>query len=155
MKKLMMAAVIAAIACGCVSVNKNDGGTKCLTPAVVKDTVYEKYSISDKPVTANAQAVGILGFIIIGDAEATHWADNVAGEARFRTTVGMAKNNAYSKACEANNCDSIVAARYSVTRKNFFVFDQASATVTGYPAKLTGIEVLPAPVPPCCPEEKK
>lgn len=154
MKKLMMAAMIVAVACGCVSVNKNDGGTKCLTPAVVKDTVYEKYSISDKPVTAKAQAIGIMGFIVIGDAEATHWADNVEGATRFMNTPAMAKNNAYSKACEENGCDSIVAARYSVTRKNYFVFDQASATVTGYPAKLTGIEVLPAPAAPCCPEKK-
>ena len=144
MKKLMAVAMIAAVACGCVSVNKNDGGTACLKPAVVKDAVYEKYTISDKEVTANAQAVGIFGFIIIGDAEATHWADNVDGTSVFMSTAAMAKNNAYSKACEENKCDSLVAARYTVTRKNYFVFDQASATVTGYPAKLDGIEVLPA-----------
>ncbi|MBQ8126301.1 MAG: hypothetical protein IJ173_10570 [Kiritimatiellae bacterium] len=153
MKKLVAVAMIAAVACGCVSVNKNDGGTVCLKPAVVKDAVYEKYTISDKAVTAKAQAVGICGFIVIGDAEATHWADNVDGTARFMSTPAMAKNNAYSKACEENKCDSLVAARYSVTRKNYFVFDQATATVTGYPAKLDGIEVLPAPVP-ACPAQK-
>ena len=149
MKKLLAVAIVASVACGCVSVNKNDGGTNCLKPAVVKDAVYEKYDISDKPVTAKAQALGICGFIIIGDAEATHWADNVEGSSRFMRTTTMAKNNAYSKACEENKCDSIVAARYSITRKNYFVFDQVAATVTGYPAKLTGIEVISAPTPDC------
>lgn len=149
MKKLLAVAIVASVVCGCVSVNKNDGGTNCLKPAVVKDAVYEKYDISDKPVTAKAQALGICGFIIIGDAEATHWADNVEGSSRFMRTTTMAKNNAYSKACDENKCDSIVAARYSITRKNYFVFDQVAATVTGYPAKLTGIEVIPASTPAC------
>ena len=36
-----------------------------------------------------------------------------------------------------------------ITRKNYFVFDQVVATVTGYPAKLTGIEVISAPTPAC------
>ena len=149
MKKLLVVTIVASVVCGCVSVNKNDGGTNCLRPAIVKDAVYEKYDISDKPVTAKAQALGICGFIIIGDAEATHWADNVEGSSRFMRTTTMAKNNAYSKACEENKCDSIVAARYSITRKNYFVFDQVVATVTGYPAKLTGIEVISAPTPAC------
>ena len=37
MKKLMMAAALAALACGCVTVNKNDGGDACLKPKICKD----------------------------------------------------------------------------------------------------------------------
>lgn len=112
--------------------------------------MHEKYTISDKPVTAKATAVGILGFIIVGDPDVDHWADNVdGGNARFLGSAAVAKNGAYAKACNENNCDSLVSARYKVKRTNYIVYDQSVAEVTGYPAKLEGIEVLPAPMPPC------
>ena len=149
MKKLLAVALVATVACGCVCVNKSDGGTACLRPTILKDAVHEKYTISETPVTAKATAVTILGFITIGDPEVTHWSDNVDGNVYFFGAAGIAKNAAYSKACEENNCDSIVSARYTITRTNFFFYDQAVAELTGYPAKFAGIEVLPPPVPGC------
>lgn len=149
MKKLLGLAALAMVASGCVSVNKNDGGEACLKPTIVKDAVYEKYDIGTTPVTSKGAAVGILGFIIIGDAEATHWADDVEMRSRMRNTIEVARNNAYSKACEQNGCDSIVGARYNIKRTNYFVYDQVLAEITGYPAKMTGIEVIKAPMPAC------
>ena len=52
MKKILVAAAIAAAACGCVSVNQNDGGNACRRPCIAKDIVHEKFTVADKPVTA-------------------------------------------------------------------------------------------------------
>ena len=43
MKKILVAAAIAAAACGCVSVNQNDGGNACRRPCIAKDIVHEKF----------------------------------------------------------------------------------------------------------------
>lgn len=148
MKKLMAVAFVAAVACGCVSVHKNDGGDACLKPRILKDAVHEKYAISETPVTAKATAVGICGFIIVGDPDVTHVADNVEGGPRFLGSAAVAKNGAYSKACEEAKCDSLVGTRYTVKRTNYVVYDQSTVEVTGYPAKLEGVELVPAPVAP-------
>ena len=153
MNKLITVAMVAAIACGCVSVHKNDGGTDTLRPKVVKDAVYEKYTIGETPVKAKATAVGICGFIIVGDPDVTHVADDVDSNVRYFGSAAVAKNGAYSKACEENDCDAIVGARYKVKRTNYVVYDQSVVEITGYPAKLEGVELLKAPKA-CCAEEK-
>ena len=144
MKKLIMTAALAAIACGCITVNKNDGGDACLKPRICKDAVHEKYSVSDKPVTVKATAIGIMKLFVIGDPEATHFSDQTPDRFAFGS-VAVAKNAAYSKACDAAKCDSIVGARYTVKRTNYFVYDTTTVELTGYPAKLVGVELAP-----CC-----
>ena len=115
MKKLMMAAALAALACGCVTVNKNDGGDACLKPKICKDCVHEKYTVAQQPVTAKSTAIGICGLFVIGDPEVTHFSDQTCDRFLFGS-AGAAKNGAYSKACDAAKCDSIVGARYTLTR---------------------------------------
>ena len=146
MKKLMMAAAVAALACGCVTVNKNDGGDACLKPKICKDCVHEKYTVSEQPVTAKCTVIGICGLFTIGDPEVTHFSDQTPNAIAFGS-LGKAKNGAYSKAGDAAKCDSIVGARYTATKTNYFVYDTSVVEITGYPAKLTGVELIPAP---CC-----
>ena len=57
-----------------------------------------------------------------------------------------AKNGAYANACDAAKCDQLVATRYTVTVEDYFVYAKCKAEVTGYPAKVEGVEVL---TPPC------
>ena len=47
MKKLMMAAAVAALACGCISVNKNDGGESDLRMKVCKVVVNAPQSLTN------------------------------------------------------------------------------------------------------------
>lgn len=157
MNKTIAAALVATAMCGCITVNKNDGGEACLRPPTIKDVVHEKYSVGDSPVTATANAMGICGFIIIGDPEVTHWAD-ATDDVRlpFKSSAAVAKNGAYSKACEQNGCDALVGTRYTVKKTSYVVFDKAVATVTGYPAKLEGVELIKAPCGKCpCPPPAK
>lgn len=144
MKKIIVASALAALACGCITVNKNDGGNSCLKPAVVKDKVHIKYELGKDRVNATDQIFCLFGWISWGST-ATHIADH--GECSpglFPSPQVKAKNGAYANACEAANCDSIAAARYTVTTDDYFVFKKVKAEVSGYPAKAVGVELIDA-----------
>ena len=149
MKKLMMAAVVAAVACGCITNVKNDGGDACLQPSVVKDIVHEKFTVADKTVSAQDKINCLFGFISWGST-ATHFADAVCGQGPFMNAVGRAKNGAYANACDAAKCDQIVGAKYKVTTEDYFVFKKIQAEISGYPASLTGVELIENKTPCAC-----
>jgi len=149
MKKLMVGAVVAAIACGCVSVNQNDGGNACRKPCIAKDIVHEKFTVSDKTVSAVDNINCLFGFICWGSS-ATHIADAVcSGTSILPSCLDKAKNGAYANACDAAKCDQIMAAKYKVTTEDYFVFKKYKAEITGYPATLTGVELIENKTP-CC-----
>ena len=139
----MMMAAVAAVACGCVSVNKNDGGESNLRAKVCKDVIHEKLSVANQPISAQDQVQCLFGFICWG-SPATHHAD----QAEF-SGFGMraaAKNGAYANACDAGNCDQLVGTRYKITTEDYFVYAKCTAEVTGFPTKLESVEA----VTPCC-----
>lgn len=140
MKKLIAVAAIAAVACGCISVHKNDGGNSDLRPEIVKAKVVEKMTVGAQPVTAEEEIQCVLGLICWG-ATATH----VADQAEFSGfgPVAKAKNGAYAKACEAAGCDQLVGTRYTITMEDYVVYKKCKVVVTGYPVTLQGVEVLP------------
>lgn len=149
MKKLMMAAVVAAVACGCITNVKNDGGDACLQPSVVKDIVHEKYDIGTAPVTGTEAISYInLGFFKIKwGASATHIADRAPiGKVGLfgKTPAQLAMNGAYANACEQGSCDSIVGSRYKIKEEDYFIFGTVRCEASGYPAKLKGVELIPA-----------
>ena len=149
MNKILVGVAIAAAACGCVSVNQNDGGNACRRPCIAKDIVHEKFTVADKPVTAQDNINCLFGFICWGSS-ATHTADAVCGQSSFiPNALDKAKNGAYANACDAAKCDQIVGAKYKVTTKNYFVFKQFNAEISGYPATLSGVELIENKTP-CC-----
>lgn len=145
MKKLIGAVVLAAIASGCVTAYRNDGGDMNLKPEIVRDRVYEKYELSDKPVTVTEQSIGILPFGLVNmfnvGGMARHYSDDVEHKGFTQESIRRAKSGAYAMACEQAACDSIVGTRYQVDYKWYFLWNEATVTVTGYPAKLTGVEL--------------
>jgi len=147
MKKLLVVSALAAMATGCICVNKNDGGESNLRPCIVKDRVHEKYTVQDKTVSASEEVQCLFGFICWG-ATASH----VADQAEFSGFGAKAKvkNGAYAKACEAAGCDQIAGARYTITTDDYFVYQKVKAEITGYPVKLVGVDILPpCPKAPC------
>ena len=147
MNKLIAAALVAAVACGCVTVNKNDGGESNLRAKVVKDVLHEKYTVSDKTVSASDEIQCLFGFICWGSS-ATHIADTT-DEIIPVGMIPKAKNGAYANACDAAGCDQLVGTRYKVTTTDYFVYTTCKAEVTGYPASVSSIEVLPPCALPC------
>ena len=71
MKKIIVASALAALACGCITVNKNDGGNSCLKPAVVKDKVHIKYELGKDRVNATDQVFCLFGWISWGSTAIT------------------------------------------------------------------------------------
>ena len=150
MKKLVIGATLAALAVGCKSVYKNDGGDADLRPTIVRDIAYEKYDIKSTPVESTDSRISILGFIDIGDTP-DHYADNApdgsylvgiqSGTFSFGGGIlAKAKNAAYANACKAANCDTLVGTRYEIDVANNFLWEEVTVKVVGYPAKLTGVE---------------
>ena len=146
MKKLMTAMALAALACGCASINKNDGGNSCLKPGVIKDSIHLKYEIGKDRVQAQDQINCLFGWICWGSS--AHIADQ--GEFGCGANAKV-KNGAYANACDAAKCDQIAGARYSITTEDYFVFKKVKAEISGYPVKVIGGEVvdgLKHPTPP-------
>ena len=154
MKKIMMVATLAALATGCVTNYRNDGGDADLKPTIVRDVAYEKYDISDKTVQASEQCIGV--FPVFGNnlftlgGMAQHLADNVEKQGYAQESIMRAKNGAYALACEKAGCDTLVGTRYDVVYKWYYIWNEATVTVTGYPAKLTGVEFHKANLNCCC-----
>ena len=137
MKKLMMVAALAALASGCITVNKNDGGDDCLKPCIAKDIVHEKYEVGTTPVTATESLNVLFGLIAWGKTAPFKWFDK----------VGEVRNGAYANACDQAKCDSIVGTRYNVRVEDYYVFKKLSCEISGYPAKITGVELIENKVP--------
>ena len=155
MKKLMLTAAVAAIACGCITNHKNVGGDACLKPAIAKDVVHEKYSVEQTPVTAaeSINYINLLYFNIAWGGTATHFADNAPiGDVLWSglTPQQKAQNGAFANACDQAKCDNIVGARYKYTDENYFIYGKVTCEATGYPAKLTGVELIENKTPCCC-----
>ena len=141
MKKMIVGAALAAVACGCITVNKNDGGDSAIKPNLVKDKIHEKYTVENKAVSASDQINCLFGFICWGST-ATHIAD--VTDAGF-DGIGKAKNGAYANACDAAKADAIVGTRYTITTfDDYFVFKRVKAEISGFPAKISGVEVISA-----------
>ena len=149
MNKVMACAVVAAIACGCISVNQNDGGSACRKPCIATDIVHEKFTVADQTVSAEDQLNCLFGLICWGST-ATHIADAVCGQSPFPNAIDKAKNGAYANACDVAKCDQVVGAKYKVTTEDYYVFKTVKAEITGYPATLTGVELIENKTPNAC-----
>jgi hypothetical protein len=144
MKKLMAVTLVAAVACGCISVHKNDGGESNLRPKICKDCIHETYAVADKMVSATENIQCVLGIFAWGST-----ASHIADQAEFSGfgAVAKAKNGAYAKACEEAKCDQIAGARYKITKEDYFVYQKIKCEITGYPVTMTGAKVV---TPTCC-----
>lgn len=137
MKKLIATMTLAALACGCITVNKNDGGDSCLKPCMIKDKIHLKYEVGNERVQATDQINCLFGLICWGST--AHTADQ--SEFGFGANAKV-KDGAYANACDAAKCDQIAGARYTITAKDYFVFKQLKAEISGYPVKVVKAEVV-------------
>ena len=71
-----------------------------------------------------------------------------------RDKIGEAQNGAYANACDKAKCDAIVGAHYKVRIEDYFVFKKLTCEIFGYPAKITGVELIENKSLPCCCDKK-
>ena len=145
MKKVLSILALAALASGCITVNKNDGGESGMAMPIVKDTIHEKITVANTPVAAADEVQCLFGLICWGSS-ATHVADVTDELVPFGAIV-KAKNGAYANACDKAKCDRLVGTRYTITTDDYIVYKKVKAEISGYPATLAGVEVIPAQAP--------
>ncbi len=154
MKKasLLTALAICALALtGCISTNTSDAGNLTLNPQTTGplDQYRPLYKVDEKnTVSGNAKLHWCLGFTWGANGYADY--ANTVGEddgflAKFLpSTKDKATKAAFYNACEANQCDSVVASRYTIKTKDYFVYANYDVTITGYPATQIGLETVEA-----------
>ena len=148
-----VAAVAAVVALtGCQSIHTSDAGGLTINPKTVcpVDAYRPTYKVdSATPVTGNAKIHSLFGIFTWGGAGTADYAD-FAGDSFLAKIFPSAKAKgakaAVYNACVANDCDALVASRYTVKATDYIVYAQYDITVEGYPVSQTGIETI-KPVP--------
>ena len=146
MKKILLSLVtIVGIltATGCTSINSSDGGNLNIYPETVgpTDSYRPLYKIdTQKRVVGKAQVSVLFGLFMWGDGSGV--ADNADVFSFLPDARRLSAKAAFYNACKEANCDSIVAARYEITRKDYLIFSKCEVEVKGFPAKLSGVEVI-------------
>lgn len=174
MKKISLfgaAALCAALMMtGCQSVNNSGVGRLTINPDTVGPVtnfrpIYEL--VSKEPVTGTARVHSVCGLFVWSntsgmadytaslaeDSSAVRTFLNAQASAYtgaqsnlFTSAKGQAAKAAFYEACVSNNCDAIVAAKYTIKTTSYVLYDEYEVTVTGWPVKLTGVEPV-EPVP--------
>lgn len=105
------------------------------------DNYRPLYKIDTKTRVVGKAHVNILfGLFMWGDGSGV--ADNADVFSFLPDAKRLSAKAAFYNACKEANCDSIVAARYEVTRKNYLIFSKCEVEVQGFPATLSGVEVI-------------
>lgn len=147
---------------GCVQVNSSDAGSMNIHPSTVgpTDDYRPLYKVdSTKKVTAESSVKCLFWIFTWGTDNA--FADNLemsrggvplfsaalpipilARLFPFLNAKATAARAAFYKACKQADCDAIVAARYEITFEDLLFFKEMRVTVTGFPAKLVGVETV-------------
>lgn len=142
MKHTTIVAAIALGLSGCVSTNQSDGGNYIRLPQTISSEAYkENYKVAHQPVTASDKKHVLFGLFEFGGS-ATHWANAVEspGLSFFPSAELNAKNGAFANACENAEADTILAARYKITKRNYLIYKNVEVEIKGFPAKITDLE---------------
>ncbi len=134
---------------GCITSNTSDAGNMTRNPPLTgpMDEYRPIYKVNEtKKISAKANVHWLLGFTW-GTNGYADYANTVSEDAGFFAKLfpsvrEKATKAAFYNACRANKCDAIIAARYLVRTTDFFVYANYDVTITGYPAKQTGIETV-------------
>lgn len=149
-----MMAAIGMVACsvmtGCMSSAVTKGGTYTNLPDPKPDEYLIHWenttgmSRGDRKEFSATVCAGMFGFC--GTSDKAPWmlrdqeARNFFG-ARVYGIESRARNAALYKACQQLKCDALIGADYEVETESYGpFFSKSTCKVTGWPARITGIE---------------
>lgn len=142
MKKLMIPAAIAALACGCTSINTYRDGE------VYPQEGLQDYSSNPYRIDYDLGKERVKG---VGKSECWCWFFS-SGDGRhmmypgvcFDSGVATAKESATFDAAENSKADAIMGAMYRYTKisKWFGFYKSVDCEVIGFPAKVSGIKKI-------------
>jgi hypothetical protein len=151
MKKVLLLAVVGVMfaSVGCVTVHNNKAASTNMPVAVAEPAQYQAITeIGQDRVSATVTGNSLMGIINWGMPNTFADGGMVSSDIgtialpSFMDVFGKFKLAAIYCACEENNCDSLMDARYIITTKDYYVFKQVICTVTGIPVKVTGYKLI-------------
>ena len=152
-----IAVAVSAFLTGCsTQINSSDSGSMNIPAMTIGpvDDFRPLYQVdSQKKVKASSDVKILFWLFTWGSDNA--FADNATLSKEGENFLGKifpflnaketAAKAAFYKACKEAACDSIVAARYEITSDNyFFIYRKMTVEISGYPAKLSGVETVKA-----------
>ncbi len=157
MKRIAVAAFavfVSTVMVGCVQINSSDSGSMNIPPMTVGpvDDYRPLYQIDcSRKVKASSNIKNLFWIFTWGSDNV--YADNasifpggsILGRIfPFMVAKETAAKAAFYKACKEAQCDSIIAARYEITFKDYFFYRKMIVEISGFPAKITGVETVKA-----------
>ena len=161
MRNFVLALCLAGLVAGCQSTNDLMSGGPAINPATIA-ILEPQIEVSNDVTTGTAQLTKVLGFgfgdtavadgVVFGTSSGDERGGGLFGSfaipfeflsGLFSADLETVKAAAAYKACEEAGCDILVDPRYNVESTSFwFLFSQATATVRGRPATITGYHQL-------------
>ena len=152
MKKMLLFTLMACMltTVGCISIHNNKAASDNMPVARACPAAYQAETELGEISSASATVTGNTLFGIIHWGLPSSFADNGSfGGAEGPLPVkiggdsfGKFKMAAVYSACETNNCDSLMDARYVITTKDYFVYKKVICKVVGTPVKITGYKLI-------------
>ena len=139
---LVAVCAIAAFMTGCMSTHTNDATAVAQVKLNCKK--FDTDIVAGKTkVKGTATIHNVLGLISWGVSDFADDAFVSTSALPIQLCVSpetMVKQGATYNACAANNADFVLAAKYKMDVKDFFVYKQITCDVTGYPASIKGVK---------------
>jgi hypothetical protein len=141
---IMMIATVGlmVIATGCTSFESNRVGEQVKVDMKVK--VEPEIEAGKQLVEGNAKVnclFGIFNWGVDSQVLGVNYTNNACGSSLFTSPADIARNGAAYKACNKAKADLLLAPRYELTVKDYFVFKTVNCQVKGYPGVLKSIKV--------------
>ena len=161
---------VLAIFTGCTIVNNNKGTSDNLPAAIARPAYYQAITeIGEKPVSAEVTGNLLFktfrwGIPFTFAANASFSGSMVepfdfAGMTMSSGGISLSpisfdpydafKKAAAYRACEENGCDSLMDARFVITRNYYVIFEVVTCKVSGIPVKVTGYKLITCPHENC------
>ena len=141
MGAMLLGGVLALFGTGCSSFETNRGGNQVEVTMAAK--AVPEIEAGKDAVTGHAQVNCLFGVFTWGvDHQAVGVNYGAAGGGLFASPADLARNGAAYQACNAAQADLLLAPRYNLTVKDYFVFKIVDCEVKGYPGVLKSIKIV-------------
>lgn len=134
--------VLGIVSTGCTSFETNRVGEQVKVDMAVK--VEPEIEAGKQMVEGNATVNCLFGLFTWGvDSQAlgVNYTNNGISGGLFTSSADIAKNGAAYNACTDAKADLLLAPRYNLTVKDYFVFKTVKCQVKGYPGVLKSIKI--------------
>lgn len=144
MKKIIMmivaVGVLTTVGTGCTSFETNRAGDQVKVHMDVQ--AEPEIEAGNKMIEGSATVNCLFGIFTWGTDHQAVGIDYGGSASGFFTGASdVAKNGAAYSACTGANADLLLAARYNLTVKDYFVFKTVECQVKGYPGILKSVKI--------------